>query len=144
MRVEEGRALRPPWFGIADDYAIVREGFKDVLTGLADINVVGEACDGRQVTEPARRVEMDVLLMDIAMPNQGGLDALGCLRAQSPNLSVLVVSGFPEEHRALALIRRGAAGYVGKDTAPREFIEAIRAAGTGQRHWIGDVAPEAA
>lgn len=63
------------------------------------------------------------------------------LRAQFPNLSVLVVSGFPEEHRALALIRRGAAGYVGKDTAPREFIEAIRAEGIGQRHWTGDVAP---
>ena len=139
-RVRGGRARSPLRVGIADDHAIVREGVKDVLSGLADIKVVGEACDGRQAVELARRVEMDVLLMDIAMPHRGGLDALGSLRAQFPGVSVLIVSGFPEEQFALALIRLGAAGYLCKDTAPQELIDAIRVVGAGKRYWSVKVA----
>lgn len=140
-RVGGERARCPLRVGIADDHAIVREGLKDVLAGLADIKVVGEACDGRQAVELARRVEMDVLLMDIAMPHRSGLDALGSLRAQFPRVSVLIVSGFPEEQYALALIRLGAAGYLCKDTAAQELIVAIRAVGTGKRYWSVKVAP---
>jgi PleD family two-component response regulator len=64
----------PLRLGIADDHVIVREGLKSVLSGLPDIEVVGEASDGREAIELARQVKMDVLLMDLAMPNRGGLD----------------------------------------------------------------------
>lgn len=131
----ERRGSCPLRLGIADDHAIVREGLKSVLSGLPDIEVVGEASDGREAIELARQVKMDVLLMDLAMPNRGGLDALGSLRAQFPDLSVLIVSGWPEEQYALALHRLGAHGFVGKGVAPEEMIEAIRAVGSGKRYW---------
>jgi DNA-binding NarL/FixJ family response regulator len=121
--------------GIADDHAIVREGLKDFFSGLSDIEVVGGACDGREAIELARRVEMDILLMDLAMPKKGGLDALGSLRAQCPRLSVLIVSGFPEERFALALARLGAAGFIAKDATLEEMVGAIRAVGSGKRYW---------
>ena len=131
----EQRPHCPLRLGIADDHAIGREGLKDVLAGLPDIEVVGEASDGREAIDLARRVEMDVLLIDLAMPNKGGLDAIGSIRAQFPELSVLIISGFPEEQYAHALLRLGAAGYLGKDMAPEELIGAIRALGSGKRHW---------
>ncbi|MGJ7565457.1 response regulator [Variovorax sp. GB1R11] len=133
------RASCPLRLGIADDHAIVREGLKDVLSGLPDIEVVGEAADGRAAIELARKVEMDVFLMDLSMPKKGGLEALGSLRAQFPDLSVLIVSGFPEEQYAPALLRLGAAGFVGKGVAPEELIEAIRAVGSGKHYWSPNV-----
>lgn len=132
---DELRAGEPLRLGIADDHAIVREGLKDFFSGLSDIEVVGGACDGREAIELARRVEMDILLMDLAMPKKGGLDALGSLRAQCPRLSVLIVSGFPEERFALALARLGAAGFIAKDATLEEMVGAIRAVGSGKRYW---------
>lgn len=132
---DERRAGCPLRLGIADDHAIFREGLKAILSVLPDIDVVGEASDGREAIELARRVEMDVLLMDLAMPNKGGLDALGSLRAQCPGLSVLIVSGFPEERFALALFRLGAAGFLAKDATLEEMVGAIRVVGSGKRHW---------
>lgn len=129
------RVRCPLRLGIADDHAIVREGIKGVLAALPDIEVVGEACDGREAIELARRVVMDVLLMDLAMPKKGGLDALGSLRAQCPRLSVLIVSGFPEERFALALFRLGDAGFIAKDATLEEMIGAIRTVGSGKPFW---------
>lgn len=141
------RTLRPtPQFGgsrlrvgIADDHEIVRKGLRDLLSGLTDVEVVGEAADGREVIDLARRVQMDVLLMDLAMPNKTGLDALGSLHTQFPDLSVLIFSGFPEDRYALALRRLGAAGFLGKDTAPEDMIKAIRAVGSGKSYWSADI-----
>ncbi|MDM0009533.1 response regulator transcription factor [Variovorax sp. J22G73] len=125
--------------GIADDHAIVRKGLRELLSGLTDVEVVGEAADGREVMDLARRVQMDVLLMDLAMPKKTGLDALGSLRTQFPDLSVLIFSGLPEDRYALALLRLGAAGFLGKDTAPEDMIKAIRAVGSGKRYWSVDM-----
>jgi two-component system invasion response regulator UvrY len=126
--------------GVADDHAIFRECLKYVLAGMPDIEVVGEASDGGQAIELARRVEMDVLLLDLDMPNKGGLDALGSIRGQFPDLSVLILSAFSEEQYAITLIRLGAAGYLGKDTAPDTLIQAVRAVGSGKRYWSARVA----
>ena len=134
------RACRVLRLGIVDDHAIVREGLKEILAGLPDIKVVGEASDGQEAVELARSEEMDVLLMDLAMPRKGGLDALKSLHSQFPALSVLVVSGFPEEQYALALFRLGAAGYLGKDTDAEDLIQAIRAVGSGKCFWSANVA----
>lgn len=127
----ERHALR---LGIADDHAIVREGLKEMFSALPDITVVGEASDGREAIELVRRVEMDVLLMDLAMPNQGGVDALGKLHERFPRLRVLILSGFPEEQYAPTMLRLGAAGYLAKDSAPDELIDAVRTVGSGKRY----------
>lgn len=129
--VPESRVLR---VGIADDHAMVRHGLKELLLHHADITVVGEAADGGQAIELARRVEMDVLVMDLAMPKRGGLDALGSLNTHVPKLAVLILSAYPEEQYAFTMIRLGAAGYINKTAGLADLVNAIRTVGCGKRY----------
>ena len=112
--------------GIVDDHAIVRSGLKQFFSDQVDLRVVGEAASGREAIDLVRKVEMDVLLMDLSMPGQTGIDALAMVRAKAPDVGILILSGYPEEHYAVNLIRQGASGYLNKECDPAEIIKAIR------------------
>ena len=126
--------------GIVDDHAIVRVGLRNFLAEQVDVRVVGEAANGREAIDLARTTEMDVMLMDLSMPGQSGIDALAMIRAKAPDVGILILSGYPEEHYAMNLIRQGASGYLNKECDPSEIVEAIRTIALGKRYITPSVA----
>jgi len=119
---------------IADDHAVVREGLKRIMAQNADMEVAGEAGNGHEVLDFARRHECDLVLLDLAMPGKDGLDTLKELKLLRPHLPVLVLSVYPEEQYAVRLLRAGAAGYLTKESAPEELVSAIRKVSRGGRY----------
>ena len=126
--------------GIVDDHAIVRSGLKQFLAEHVDLRVVGEAANGREAIDLVRKEEIDVLIMDLSMPGQSGIDALAMLRAKAPDMGILILSGYPEAHYAINLIRQGASGYLNKECDPSEIVEAIRTISLGKRYLTPAVA----
>lgn len=126
--------------GIVDDHAIVRSGLRQFLGEHVDLKVTGEANNGREALELARGGEVDVLLMDISMPDHSGVDALQAIKARFPDLPVLILSGFPEAQYATTLLRYGASGYLNKECEPEEIVNAIRLVARGRRYISPSVA----
>ena len=126
--------------GIVDDHAIVRSGLRQFFSDHVDLRVVGEAASGREAIDLVRNTEMDVLLMDLSMPGQTGIDVLAMIRAKAPDLGILILSGYPEEHYAMNLIRQGASGYLNKECDPMEIVNAIRTVAMGRRYITPAVA----
>jgi len=126
--------------GIVDDHAIVRTGLRQFLAEHIDLRVTGEAANGAEALEMVRRNDLDVLVMDLAMPGQSGVDALAAIRACTPTLPVLILSSFPEQHFATALLRQGASGYLNKECEPEELVKAIRTVSRGRRYITATVA----
>ena len=120
--------------GIVDDHAIVRSGLRQYLGEHVDLRVTGEANNGNEALELARGGDVDVLLMDISMPGQSGVDALAAIKARFPDLAILILSGFPEAHYATTLLRQGASGYLNKECDPEEIVTAIRTVARGRRY----------
>jgi two-component system, NarL family, invasion response regulator UvrY len=119
---------------IADDHPIFRSGMKEILGSEKDVELVGEADNGRKVLELARRQRWDVIILDITMPGKGGLEVLEKLRREQPNLPVLILSAHPEDQLALRLLKAGAAGYLTKDKAPEVLLAAIRKVLAGDKY----------
>jgi DNA-binding NarL/FixJ family response regulator len=126
--------------GIVDDHAIVRAGLRQFFSQQVEFRVVGEAASGREAIELARTTEMDVLVMDLSMPGQSGLDALSMIRAKAPDVGILILSAYPEEHYAVSLIRQGASGYLNKECDPAEIANAVRTIALGRRYITPAVA----
>ncbi|MBU6501555.1 MAG: response regulator transcription factor [Burkholderiaceae bacterium] len=126
--------------GIVDDHVIVRTGLRQFFAEQVDLRVVGEAASGREAIDLVRTTEMDVLVLDLSMPGQSGLDALAMIRAKAPDIGVLILSGYPEEHYALNLIRQGASGYLNKQCDPMEIVQALRTIAQGRRYISPSVA----
>ena len=126
--------------GIVDDHAIVRSGLRQFFSEHVDLRVVGEAGTGREASELVRTTELDVLVMDLSMPGQSGIDALAMIRAKAPDVGILILSGYPEEHYAMNLIRQGASGYLNKECDPIEIVNAIRTISLGRRYITPAVA----
>lgn len=120
--------------GIVDDHPIVRNGLKEYFAEQVDLRVVGEAVD------LVRTTDMDVLLMDLSMPGQSGIDAMAMIRAKAPDLGILILSVYPAEQYAINLIKRGASGYLNKECDPSEILAAVRAIALGRRYISAAVA----
>lgn len=125
---------------IVDDHAMVRAGLRQFFADQADFTVVAEAANGRDALDIVRRGEVDVILLDISMPEHGGVDALAAIRARAPELPVLILSGFDEAHYATTLLRQGASGYLNKDCDPEEIVKAIRTVCRGRKYITAGVA----
>ncbi|WP_371502244.1 response regulator transcription factor [Kitasatospora sp. NBC_00374] len=116
---------------VADDEPLIRAGIRLILGSAEDIEVVAEAADGRQALELARTHAVDVVLLDIQMPVLDGLSALAELPRAAPGTRALILTTFGERENVLRAISAGGAGFLLKDTAPAELIQAVRAAATG-------------
>lgn len=125
---------------IVDDHAIVRTGLRQFLGEQVDLRVTGEAANGREALELVRQTPVDVLLMDLSMPGQGGVEALQAIKARHPDLPVLILSGFPASRYAPTLMAQGASGYLNKECDPQEIVEAIRVVARGRRYLSAEVA----
>jgi two-component system, NarL family, response regulator LiaR len=117
---------------IVDDHAVVREGLRTFLDLQDGMEVVGEAGDGEEAVQLARRLQPDVVLMDLVMPKLDGVGAMRLLRDSLPATRVIVLTSFIDDERLLPAIRAGAAGYLLKDVQPQELARAVRAAYSGQ------------
>ena len=126
--------------GIVDDHAIVRTGLCQFLSEQVDLRVAAEGANGKDALNIARSGDVDVLLMDLSMPDQNGVDALAAIRARYPDLPVLILSGFPETHYATTMLRQGASGYLNKECDPEEIATAIRTVARGRRYITPQVA----
>ncbi|GAA1119781.1 response regulator transcription factor [Kitasatospora arboriphila] len=116
---------------VADDEPLIRAGIRMILTSADDIDVVAEAADGREALELARAHAADVVLLDIQMPVMDGLSALAELPRAAPGARAIVLTTFGERENVLRAISSGGAGFLLKDTAPGELIQAVRAAAGG-------------
>ena len=125
---------------IIDDHAMVRAGLRQFFADQADFTVVAEGASGRAALDIVRQGEVDVIVLDISMPDQSGVDALAAIRARAPELPVLILSGFPEAHYAIALLKQGASGYLNKDCDPEEIVKAIRTVARGRKYITAGVA----
>lgn len=126
--------------GLVDDHTIVRAGLKQYLSAHVDLRVTGEASNGKEALDLVRGGEVDVLVMDLSMPDQSGVDAMGAIKARFPDLPVLILSGYPEQHYAMQLLKQGASGYLNKDCDPDEIINAVRTVYRGRKYITPGVA----
>jgi two-component system response regulator NreC len=116
---------------LADDHVIVREGLKLLIQGQPDMTVVSEAGDGAATIEQARVCKPDVIVMDISMPGMNGLVATKKLKELQPNAVIVTLTRHADDAYLQELVRAGASGYVLKQSAPTELIQAIRATAAG-------------
>ncbi|NMG45405.1 response regulator [Aromatoleum toluvorans] len=119
---------------IVDDHQIVRAGFREMLAEELDLEIAFEATSGEEALGALRETGCDVVLLDLALPGQSGVDVLRAVRQRFADVRVLVLSGFPEERYAVALLRNGADGYLCKDCDRDELIRAIRTVAEGRRY----------
>ncbi|MES2932861.1 MAG: response regulator transcription factor [Pseudomonadota bacterium] len=124
---------------ICDDHQIVRAGFKQILSTVDDIDVVREAASGREALDIARANVCDVLLLDISMPDQSGIDILHKIKQGQPDFPVLILSGYPAQQYALNLFKMGANGYLNKECEADELTKAIRTVAQGRRYVSQEV-----
>jgi DNA-binding NarL/FixJ family response regulator len=111
---------------IADDHELIRDGFKHMLGYEKDLEVVGEASNGWDIVELCRRLKPDLVLMDVHMPKMDGLEATRAIKAEQPEVSVLIISTYSNPDYLLGAIEAGAAGYVLKDAPNRQLTNAMR------------------
>ena len=117
---------------LADDHPVLRAGLRALLNNEPDMEVVGEASDGREAIEKAERIRPDVLVMDLTMPGMNGLDATREIAARSLGCRVLVLTVHAEQQYLLPVLQAGGSGYVLKQAADTELIEAIRTVNRGE------------
>lgn len=117
---------------IVDDQTVVREGIAAILSFQPDVEIVGEAEDGLQAVELAREVKPEVVMLDMVMPHQDGLTTIPKLRADNPNVRILVLSSFAESDRVYQAIKAGALGYMLKDATRMQLMQSIRDVANGQ------------
>ena len=117
---------------IADDHPLFREGMRGRLDRVADVEVVGEAASGDEAVELARKLEPDVILMDIKMPGLNGIEATREILRASPRVGVLVLTMFEDDDSVFAAMRSGAKGYLLKDSGGEGVVHAIRAVASGE------------
>lgn len=119
---------------IADDHPVVRHGLKQILNTDAEMKVVGEAKNGNEAMDLARRLEWDVAVLDYSMPGRSGLELLAEMKREFPQRPVLVLSMHPEELHARRVLKAGGAGYMNKESAGEELAAAIRKVVNGGRY----------
>lgn len=119
---------------ITDDHGVIRAGLRALLSGLPEMEVVGEAVDGRDTLRKAVELNPDIVIMDLSMPEMGGVEATAQLTQIAPNIRVLILTVHEDESLLKEVIRAGAAGYIIKRAVEDELIHAIRVVARGDMY----------
>ena len=127
-----------------DDHQLLREGIAAVLYGQTDMTVVGAAGTAREAIESFRRLQPDVTLMDLRLPDMSGIEAISVIRNEYPNARIIVLTTYAGDAQAAAALRAGAAGYLLKTLVTKELVETIRAVHAGKRRVPPEIATEIA
>jgi DNA-binding NarL/FixJ family response regulator len=129
---------------IVDDHPILREGVSAIIEPQTDMEVAGEATTGSEAIGQFKKLLPDIVLMDLRMPEMGGVEAIEAIRAFRPDARIIVLTTYSGDAKAIAALRAGAAGFLLKSSLRRELLGAIRAVHRGQRHLQPDVAQDIA
>lgn len=129
---------------IADDHAIVRDGLRLLFERVADIDIVAEANDGNEVLALLEKKQIDVALLDIAMPHANGTELIHTVKKRTPDIPILIFSMYNEPHIALDYISAGVAGYITKDSDPAVILSAVRTVASGKRYLPPGIAEKLA
>jgi DNA-binding NarL/FixJ family response regulator len=124
---------------IADDHSVVREGLKLILGASSNLHVIEEAEDGYEALKKITTEEFDFVILDISMPGMSGLDILKVLKSRDLSYNILILSVFPHGQYAIRALELGASGYISKNSATEELIEAIRKISSGEKYISSDV-----
>ena len=119
---------------VVDDHALIRKGIKQLLEGIPDIRVTGEAAAGTQTINMVRDHSYDLVLLDIDLPDKHGMDVLKQLRAEQTDIKIIVLSMYPEDQYGLRAMKAGAMGYIDKQNTPEELVGAIRQVINGKKY----------
>ena len=119
---------------LADDHAVVRQGFKMILDAQADMEIVGEAANGRQAVDLAEQLRPDVVVMDVSMPELNGIEATRRLASSLPRARVVALSMHKDSVYVREILRAGARGYLLKDSGAADLVAAIRAVASGESY----------
>ena len=125
---------------LADDHAVVRDGLRVLLEAHSDIQVIGDAANGRQAVRLALQLHPDVVVMDIAMPELNGIEATQQIHDASPSIQVLILSMHSSSEHIFRALQAGARGYLLKDSAGAEVVDAVRAVHAGRRYLSQKIA----
>ncbi len=129
---------------IADDHAIVREGLKQIIGDSGLITVAGEAENAQQAIQKVREGGFDILLLDISMPDRNGIDVLKQVKKELPGLPVLMLTMHREDQYAIRAMKAGASGYLTKQSAPSELVNALQLVASGRKYITPSLAEELA
>ncbi len=129
---------------IADDHAVVREGLKQILTGVPGVKEIDDARDGFELLEKVKEKNYDIVVLDISMPGKSGLEVLKELKTLKPKLPILILSIYPEGQYAVRVLKAGASGYLTKDSASEELVNAVEKIYLGQKYITPSLAEKLA
>src|SRR5271163_2227812 len=127
-----------------DDHPVVREGIAALIGKQADMDLIAEACNGREAIEQFRQHQPDVTLMDLQMPEMSGIDALSAIRGEFPEARIIVLTSYAGDVQVSRALRSGARGYLLKDMLRKELLETIRAVHAGHKRLSSEAAAEIA
>lgn len=129
---------------IVDDHVIVQKGLREILSTTSDIRIIDDAGNGKDALELIQENKYDVILLDISLPDKNGIEVLKLIKSSHPKLPVLMLSAASEEEYALRALKTGASGYIHKQSAPEQLIDAVRLAASGKKYVSAHVAEELA
>ena len=129
---------------VVDDHAIIRKGLKQILEDTDDMRVTGEADCGMQALQMIEAEPFELVLLDISLPDKHGCDVLKQIKASHPQLSVLMLSMHAEDQYAVRAMKIGASGYLNKQSAPAQLVEAIRQVSKGKKYISNELAQQLA
>jgi len=129
---------------IADDHAVVRAGLKQILTGVSGVTEIDGVADGDEVMEKIKEKDYDVVVLDISMPGKNGLEVLKQLKSAKPKLPVLILSMYAEGQYAVRVLKAGASGYLTKDSASEELVNAVEKIYLGRKYITPSLAEKLA
>lgn len=125
---------------ICDDHQIVRDGLSQILSMFSDVKVMKALSTGESLFKTLKKEQPNVLLLDISLPGRSGLEVLKQVKIIYPDISVLILSMYPEDQFAIRMLKAGASGYLNKDTTPEVLVEAIRTVANGGEYISNEVA----
>jgi len=131
--------MRPIRILLADDHTVMRKGLRLLLERQPEFSIVGEAADGRQAVDQAAATNPDVAVLDIAMPNLGGIEAAQRITAAQPGTAIVILSMHSDEGYVLRALKAGARGYLLKDSAEDDLIKAIKAVSAGKAFFSPEI-----
>ena len=138
---EENKTIRVL---MVDDHPLLREGIAAVIEGQPDLEVVGEATNGREAVEQFRARKPDIVLMDLQMPTMGGIEAISAIRSEFPHARIVVLTTYKGDTQALRAFKAGASGYLLKSMLRKELLDTIRSVHAGHRRIPPEIANEIA
>jgi len=125
---------------IVDDHGLIREGIKKVTARETDIEVIGEACNSDELFKLLDKHEIDIIILDISLPDRSGLDLISDIKTKSPNIKILILTMHPEDRFALLALRAGASGYITKEKASKSLVDALRIINDGRKYISSSLA----